>query len=89
MSDELDGLKVRLNNVESMLVDIRGWRDPKNTNGRIDQINGEIESLNLRISKQNEVIKQILDSIKGISNEKTVKKPMGRPKKKMVSEKAV
>jgi len=47
----LGKLSGRVGNLEILLRDLRGWRDPKNTQGRIATLNGLIETLRKEDSK--------------------------------------
>jgi hypothetical protein len=88
---EMENVVTRLNDIESSLRDVQNWRDPRNTNARIETIANNLEG----IAKAVGVLTQKMAELeKGVSypvspetvdsapHAPTEKKGRGRPRRK-------
>ena len=86
---ELGALRGRSNDLESMIAEIRGMKDPRNTMGRLDTFAGEMEQVFLRVGKLEESIVKLTEIasnlVRGTGSENVAKK-RGRPSKKDTAE---
>ena len=87
LQPKIGNLVARCTNLEGAIADISNWRDPRNTQGKFDNISHLIESLTMAIGKLTERIVKlekkpadIVETIKESENI-VIKKRLGRPPK--------